>query len=195
MPASASTGFDELSPGFDDPGLRPFRRRIHGGVALEKRLVFSRALDRSARLTCLVDGLQNDEYPFVVGRVAGQVGIENRNGLVGSARQGQRRAEPELDLIVLRPQRRGFLQDVERPIGILEPEEGITQQCVDERRIALGHERRAPGADRLAIASAGRIAGSKVERGDKKLGVELQRFAELDRRTFQIALRDRTSVV
>jgi len=64
----------------------------------------------------------------------------------------------------------------------------VAEQGVDEGRLAFGHERQLPGADGFLIAPARGIAGTKIERRRKELGIETQRFAELRGRRFQLAL-------
>ena len=124
---------------------------------------------------------QRDEQPLLVLGVLREIRIERAHGIGLLARQRLHGAEPQPNLVVVGPQLRGFDEDVERRIGVAQPNECIAQQRVDERRIALRDEGRLPRAHRLAVATAGRIARAEVERGGKELGVEPERLAELVR--------------
>ena len=81
------------------------------------------------------------------------------------------------------------IQDLEGLIDLAQPEQRIAEEREDERRLAFGDERQLPRADRFLIAAAGRIARPEVESRREELRVEPQRFAELGRRGFELALR------
>ena len=126
----------------------------------------------------LVEHLDRDEQHrliVVLGVVELIFQFRQRAAEIAEHREGDRFALQAL--VVVRPRRRRFLEDVERHAAIARAEQRIHQHGIDRAGI-LAEERHLPRADRFLVAAAHGVRRAEIERGAEEIGCAFQRLLE-----------------
>ena len=169
--------------------MRTLGSGVGGGPPCEQCAIFFLRADRRAGSVRFVQSPQRDQVTLVILRMRVEVRLELEQRLCALPRHRVRRTEAHLNFLIFGPLRRGFVQHLERLVGIAQAQQRVAEQREDERGVTLRDERQLPCADRLLVPSAGGVARSQIERRGEELGVQAQRLAELCRGWLELALR------